>query len=184
MAAVERLLAAGHRYTALGVQQICDEAGVARSAFYVNFGDKTDLLLRVVEAATVDIVWISDQWLSSQPTLGLEALVDAQEQAIGVFRAHAPLLSAYAEVAAYDDKVAAFWRTRLDTVIASAVQRVVDGQAAGDVRAELSPETAARFIVLGSERLMRDHVVVDAGPGDRRLAEEIGRAIWFMLHPG
>ena len=43
--AVERLLEAGESYTSLGVQRICDEAGVARSAFYTNFANKSELLL-------------------------------------------------------------------------------------------------------------------------------------------
>jgi AcrR family transcriptional regulator len=182
LAAVERLLAAGERFTTLGVQRICDEAGVARSAFYVNFADKSDLLVKLMSTATSDVVLISEEWLAAEPMLGPDALAAAQARVIGVFREHAPLLSAYAEVAAYDEQVAAFWRTRLEAVVALTAARIVAGQKSGEVRAELVPDTCARLIVLGGERLMRDHVAEDDGTGDRQFAFGLSRSVYCMLH--
>jgi AcrR family transcriptional regulator len=181
-AAVMRLLERGESYTSLTVREICDEAGVARSAFYVNFADKTDLLLQLTERTVVEIAWVSEAWLTSEPMLGLDALIAAEKEAIGVFRKHAPLLAAYAEVAAYDEQVAVFWRRRLGAVIDAFARRIEHGQASGEVRAGLAPPTCARFIVLGSERVLREHVAGDRGPGDQRMAEEIARAIYAMLH--
>jgi AcrR family transcriptional regulator len=181
-AAVLRLLERGDKYTSLRVGQICDEAGVARSAFYVNFADKTDLLLAFTELTAVEIARVSEAWLASEPMLGLEALIAAEQEAIGVFRQHAALLSAYAEVAAYDEQVAAYWRRLLDELIDALALRIEEGQASGEVRAGLAPRTCARFIVLGSEWLLREHVATDRGPGDQRMAQEIAHAIWAMLH--
>jgi AcrR family transcriptional regulator len=182
LAAVERLLGAGERFTTLGVQRICDEAGVARSAFYVNFADKSDLLVKLMTTATSDVMLISEEWLAAEPMLGPDALAAAQARVIGVFREHAPLLSAYAEVAAYDEQVAAFWRTRLEAVVALTAARIQTGQRTGEVRPELDPDTCARLIVLGGERLMRDHVAADDGAGDERFARGLSRSVWFMLH--
>src|SRR5262245_25985386 len=47
LAVVERLLAEGLRYTEISVARILQEAGIARSTFYVHFRDKTDLLSRL-----------------------------------------------------------------------------------------------------------------------------------------
>lgn len=182
--AVGRLLDSGERYTTLSVQRICREAGVARSAFYVNFDDKTDVLLRLVETAAADIGAIAGTWIESRPTLGLEALVDAQEAAIGAFRTHAALLRAYAEAAGYDDAVARVWQQRLDAVVAVFAGRLREAQAEGSVRAGLDPDTAARFVVLGAERLLRDHVAHPGGAGDREVAARTGELIWAMLRAG
>jgi AcrR family transcriptional regulator len=181
--AVERLLDRGERFTTLTVRGICKEAGVARSAFYVNFTDKTDLLLRLVETATGDIVEIAGGWLGSRPALGLESLVAAQEQAISAYRRHSSLLRAYAEVATYDPQIGRVWRERLDGVVQSLVDELIEAQASGDVRPGLDPRVAARFVVFGSEQVLTDHVARDEGQDDRALAYELAQVIWAMLRP-
>jgi len=183
LAATERLLVGGERFASLSVQRICDEAGVARSAFYVNFDDKTDLLLRLVAAATQDIAEIAAGWIESEPTLGLEALVAAQTRAVAVYREHDALLRASAETAAYEDRVAAVWRGRLDGIIATFAERLRGAQRSGEVRADIDAEVAARLVILGVEQVMRDHVERGADSADRALASHLGQLIWLMLRP-
>jgi AcrR family transcriptional regulator len=182
MGALERMLKRGERFTALNVGAICAEAGTARSAFYVNFEDKVDLLLQVVDAAAHEIALIAEGWLTSDPVLGLDALIDAQERAAVAYRRHAALLAAYAEVAAYDPRVAEYWDAQLASVIRAFAVRIKQGQRAGVVRSDLAPEVCARLIVHGTQAVLREHVRKDSGRGDRALAEKLGRANWSMLH--
>jgi AcrR family transcriptional regulator len=180
--AVKRLLDAGERFSTLSVQTICGEAGVSRSAFYVNFSDKTDLLLRLLEGAMDEIAGVADGWLNAEPFLGLEPLVTAQLNAIRVYRKHSTLLRATAEMAAQDDTVATLWSAWLGDITAAFAKRIRAGQRAGIVRQSLSPTVAAKFVVLGSDRLLREEVMLTNGTSDRRVAREMARAIWSMLH--
>lgn len=181
--ATERLLTGGERFASLSVQRICDEAGVARSAFYVNFDDKTDLLLRLVAAATAEIAEVAAIWIDSEPALALDALIAAQTRAVAVYREHDALLRASAEAAAYDDRISTIWRDRLDGVIATFAERLRRAQRGGDVRADIDAEVAARLIVLGVEQVMRNHVERGVAATDRALASHLGQLIWLMLRP-
>jgi AcrR family transcriptional regulator len=180
--ALERMLDADARFSSLSVQAICTQAGVSRSAFYVNFSDKTEVLLKLLERAMGEVAQVADSWLEGDPQLGLESLLAAQHNAFTVYRKHAPLLRAYNEVAAYDDEVAALWRQWLSEIISAFAKRIRSGQRSGVVRRELSPTTAARFIVLGSDRLLREETASTDGSADRRLAREVAYAIWALLH--
>jgi AcrR family transcriptional regulator len=183
LAATERLLVRGERFASLSVQRICDEAGVARSAFYVNFDDKTDLLLRLVAASMEDIAEIAAGWIHSRPTLSHDALVAAQERAVAVYREHDALLRASAESAAYDDRVAEVWRGRLDGVVTTFAERLRVAQRRGEVRGDIDAEAAARLIVFGVEQVLRDHVERGVASADRALASHLAQLVWLMLGP-
>src|SRR6185437_15242345 len=74
LAATQRLLINGANFTELGVQQICTEAGVARSTFYSHFRDKVDLLVRLAAAFTASSFDFASAWA---PSDGVEGLADA-----------------------------------------------------------------------------------------------------------
>ena len=60
---VERLFEGGTSYTELGIVQIAADAGVARSTFYVHYRDKSELLIRLTEAATDRLFAVSEDWV-------------------------------------------------------------------------------------------------------------------------
>lgn len=175
--AVERLLTAGERFTALGVQRICDEAGVAKSAFYVNFAGKSDLLLRLVESATESLFAASNAWLGGSGEVGFEELVATERNSIRVWREHAPLISAYFEVAAYDAEVAGFWEQRIEVMIGTLARRF-EREGAGR---RVDPRTAAEVIVRGSERTTASHVATRPASEDDRLARQVAEVLWRVL---
>lgn len=179
-AAVERLLAEGHGYTALGVQRIAAEAGIARSTFYLYFPDKTALLMRATEAATEDLFAAAEAWAAE----GFADLADLERTLLAVIgqqRAHADLLAALAEVAGYDEGVAAFWRERVGRFIKVLEDRIEDGRRNGTVAAALDPATTAAWIAWGAERLIAQHVATHAESEDARLAHGLATAIWATL---
>ncbi|WP_354700087.1 hypothetical protein DSM112329_00350 [Paraconexibacter sp. AEG42_29] len=179
LAATVRLLDAGERFTPLTVQRICDEARVARSAFYVNFGDKTELLAQLVAAVTDDVAQVADVWIATPETLTFDALVSALEQATGAFARHAAVLSAYDEVAAYDDRLAGLWNDRVRQIIDAFATRLEDARLTRGLRPDLDVPIAAEFIVLGAERMLRSH---SATPGSgAELAGRLGALLWPMI---
>lgn len=181
LAAAGRLLAAGDRFAALSVGRICAEAGCSRSAFYVNFVDKADLLGRLVDGVAADIEVVAGRWLASRPLLDRAALVDALELALSTFRKHAPVLRAYAELAVHDDEVAHRWDARIDALANALALRLQEGRVAGVVRDDVAVGTAARLVVLGAERLLRDRVTSHPARDDRAFSVELGGLLWAMI---
>lgn len=178
--ATMRYLAAGGSFTSLGVQQICDAAGVARSAFYKNFADKTDLLLRLVEAATEELFDTARAWAAGSG--GRESMIAVHRNSVRVWREHAPLLKAYFEVAAVDPRLAAFWEEGMRTIVELMEARIAAGQAAGLVTGKVRARALAEFVVYGFERRTAQHTASAPASTDREFARELAEIGWILLY--
>src|SRR5688500_17281919 len=105
LAAVERLIADGHSYTELPVQRIAEEAGIARSTFYVHFPDKAQLLIRLAEIATRDLFQAAEGWWLGDHRYGPAGVAATMERMVAGFRAHDTVLLALVELAGYEPEV-------------------------------------------------------------------------------
>jgi AcrR family transcriptional regulator len=177
LAATERLLVGGAGFTELGVKQIADEAGIARSTFYLHFRDKTDLLLRLARETNLQIFEVGEDW---QPIAGgLDQLVRGFADVIAVYRDRAAVVAAIHEVSGYDPVVRDFW----DGEVAKFAERMrvilVEEQRAGRVAADLDPDTAARVMSWGGERVIARHVATRDPADDAKLARELAMQRWY-----
>jgi AcrR family transcriptional regulator len=178
LAATRRLLTGSANFTEIGVQQICAEAGVARSTFYTHFRDKADLLMRLATmvAASFDV---ASAW---EPTDGAKGLADTFLQVIGVYREHIGVVRAVAEVGGYDATVRAFWHDRLDRFRDRTIAVLRDEQDAGRSPASVSLASAARIIVMGGERAIFDHVTDAGSDDDASFARELALTWWYGVY--
>jgi TetR/AcrR family transcriptional regulator, ethionamide resistance regulator len=175
-----RCLAAGESITNLGIQRICDEAGVARSAFYKNFTDKTDLMLRTVQTATGDLFATACAWAAGSG--GRKSMAAAHLNTVRVWREHAPLLKAYFEVAAYDPDLAAFWEERMSAVVDVMEDRIRTGQDQGLVSRKLNATALAEFVVYGFERRTAQHVASAPPSADKQFAQDLADIGWALMY--
>ena len=178
--AVRRLLKDGHGYTALPIQRIADEAGIARSTFYLYFPDKTALLMRITESATESLFTAAEAWLE-HGFADMAALERTILDVIAQRREHADLLAALTEVSGYDEQVAAFWRARVGGFIDLLQGRIEEGQRAGTIVPALDAATTAAWTAWGVERLLAQHVATHPPREDQRLAAGLAGAIWSTL---
>ncbi|GAA0595544.1 TetR family transcriptional regulator [Kribbella sandramycini] len=179
LAAVRRLLAGGATFTELGVQAICKEAGVARSTFYIHFKDKAALLLGLGAEFTSSSFAIASSW---QPQDGPEALADVFSHIVAVYREHAPVRRALAEVAAYDETVRAFWDAELQPFTAGTIALIRLEQDAGRIPADLDPVAVTRIVVPGGERAIVDQVDHGDPAADDAFTRELALTWWHGVY--
>ncbi|RZT82250.1 TetR family transcriptional regulator [Micromonospora violae] len=181
LAATERLLREGVRFTDLGVQRIAAEAGVARSTFYTHFRDKTELLMRLAGTMRETSFDRTGEWSPAGPGDPLAALTEVFADVIRIYRTYAPVLAAVSEVAAYDEVVREYWAAGLERFVARTVQALRVEQEAGRTPASVDPETAGRLIVIGGDRFLADHVsATPADPEtDAAAARELAATWWY-----
>ncbi|MEU8252905.1 TetR/AcrR family transcriptional regulator [Micromonospora inaquosa] len=181
LAATERLLKEGIRFTDLGVQRIAAEAGVARSTFYTHFRDKSELLMRLAGTMRETSFGRTSEWDPAGPGDPLVALTEIFTDVIRIYRTYAPVLAAVSEVAAYDEAVRDYWAAGLERFVARTVDALRIEQQAGRTPADLDVTMASRLIVLGGDRFLADHVsTTPADPDtDAAAARELAATWWY-----
>ncbi|MDX3097363.1 TetR/AcrR family transcriptional regulator [Streptomyces sp. ME19-03-3] len=179
LAATQRLLAGGANFTELGVHQICTEAGVARSTFYSHFRDKVDLLLRLANQLMSSTFDATSAW---RPSDGVEGLEEAFLHVIKVYRRHAAVRRALAEVAAYDSAVHDYFSAELRQFTDWTITVLRGEQAAGRTPDDLDPVSATRIIVTGGERALTDQVTTADPAGDPAFARELAHTWWHGIY--
>ncbi|GGO04833.1 TetR/AcrR family transcriptional regulator [Micromonospora parathelypteridis] len=181
LAATERLLQEGVRFTDLGVQRIAAEAGVARSTFYTHFRDKSELLMRLAGTMRESSFDRTGGWDPGGPGDQLAVLTEVFSDVIRIYRTYAPVLAAISEVAAYDEVVREYWTAGLERFVARTVQVLRVEQQAGRTPTSLDAETASRLIVYGGDRFLADHVsTTSADPEtDAAAARELAATWWY-----
>lgn len=177
--ATERLLASGTPYIALSVEQLCSEAGVARSTFYVHFRDKGELVTRVAERMLGQLSDAAEAWWV--PAAGREELLAATRRLVGVYARHRAVLAALAETAAYDAELRKVQERLVDRHARPLVELIEVGRSDGTIRDVHTRETVVALVGMvqvACERLARD----DEDALDR-LAEALTSIAWHALYP-
>lgn len=187
--AVEALLDEGASYPELSVATIAEAAGMARSTFYVHFGDKTELLIRLATTATADIVAEGERWLAAdvpETIADPDNITATMSRIIAVYRRHRSIFEAVLAAAGYDPLVAEFWRRHISVLFVAGTQNLELGQQLGVIDPIVHVEPLARMAAWSIERTISMHVAEHPDPGpattlDVELAETMGRALWQML---
>ena len=180
--ATESLLRDGRRFTELAVESIASAAGVARSTFYVQFSDKSDLLIRLAARATDELFAASDDWWEHDHSGGTGPLAEVMLRMTRIYRRHAAVLGAVAEVAGYDEAVAAFWRQRLDGYAEYMRGQLEAEQRSGRVAPEVDPRSTAFIVVWSVERSVAEHVRARAPRHDPAFSRQLARTAWLAIY--
>ncbi|NMO55891.1 TetR/AcrR family transcriptional regulator [Actinoplanes sp. TBRC 11911] len=178
LAAVERSLEGGERFTDLSVQRIVETAGIASSTFYVHFRDKSDVLLSLA-AKLKDTSFNRVTVWDPDGTDPFPAMVEILTGVIAVYREHAALLRAVLEVAAYDEAVRQMWNDELERQVALGRRWLEAAQRDGMTSAGVRTDTAVRVLVHGGIQAITHHIATGDPADDAAVAREIAEIQWF-----
>lgn len=182
--AVETLLDDGHRFAELSVATIADAAGMARSTFYVHFSDKTELLIRLAQTATSDIVAEGERWLAagaSSVRADPASITATMRRVIAVYRRHESIFDAVLAATGYDPLVAEFWRRHIEVLFLSGSRSLRRAQELGALDESVDVDSLARMAAWSIERTVSMHVADQPSSTDERLARTMGRSLWLMV---
>ncbi len=158
-AALEQAVAGS--FKDLTVEGVTREAGVSRSAFYVYFGDKEELLLGALEDLIADHrERLGTCWAEGEdPRRALERGIYAVAR---TYSDNSELLGLAFETATYDEEVRELWMALLESVIETTADHIRVLQRDGRIAAGLDAGALAEGLVLMSERSFQ----VNLGDGD------------------
>jgi TetR/AcrR family transcriptional regulator, ethionamide resistance regulator len=162
LTATEELLDEGRSYAELSVEQIASRAGRPRTAFYLYFRDKRELLMRLTEDVAETLYQEADRWWSGTR---------------GTWAEHASLLGAMVEASTYDQEIGEFWRGLVGRFIDATERRLVaDGEEPGAAAAKafvlcwMANHACYQQVARGES--LDDPALLDA------LAEILGRSVY------
>ncbi len=173
LAAMERLLENGHRFAALTVEQLTDEAGIARGTFYLHFRDKGELVARLMSQVTEEIIASTGTWLSDAEDARHQVLQQALVGMVETFKKHQAILAAVNDTAPYDQNVASLYRTMVDRICAQSRVSLATIQRKGRSRPGATDDVAevlSWMIVMYCARFIGER----NGAELDRLAESLG----------
>lgn len=127
--ALERLLDRGLTITAISVDALAREAGIARATFYLHFRDKGELVARLIARVADEVVGAGGLWFVHAEDARFEDLRAAMARFFETYMKHQAILAAAAETAPYDAQVASLHTRMLERFVAEsrqAVQRIAD----------------------------------------------------------
>jgi AcrR family transcriptional regulator len=182
--ALASLLSEGESLTRLSVERLLARADVARSTFYAHYDGKAALLRDVGAEVVTEVLEASRRWSKLPDDADREALREALDHLVAVYREHATLMGAMTEVAGYDEPV----RQELSRLItvgqAELTRHVQRGQRKGSVRADVDPVMTIRWLMWMVERCL--YAMVRTAPAHevRRHVDAATGIIWSALYEG
>ena len=178
LAAAERLLARGSTFSALTMQQIAAEAGVARSTVYLYFREKDTILIRLAERLSAGSFALVGPWSPADPG-ALDSLTRTLLAVIRHYREHAPILRAVLEMSGQDRALGQFWDGELTKFINLSRDWLRIEQEAGRTAADLDVDTASQVIIFGGNRVIAGHALNGNPDRDEAVARELAVNQWF-----
>lgn len=180
--AMQRLLLQGSSFTQVSVEQLAAEAGISRATFYLHFRDKGELVARLMDRVTAEIIEASV--LQSPETVTREELKKTIKAVVNVYLRHYAVMAAIVETSAYDEQVAALFRAMMEQLVdvnRRALQRL---KQAGRQQADL-PTQVADVITWAFERSCHQLIHGRKPAQVTAVIEALTHVIWTAVYaPG
>src|SRR6185436_17624493 len=165
------------------VDEITRAAGISRSAFYVHFRDKEDLLLAAVEEVAGDLYEMADRWWHGEGESPAERVRNAMTGVVAVWGRHASLMRATIDASGYGEEVRERWFGIVQRFIDATAEHLTAERERGLVAEQLDPVGAAEALVWGVERYCYRYLSRERRPPEG-VVEQL-TSVWVSaLYPG
>jgi TetR/AcrR family transcriptional regulator, ethionamide resistance regulator len=158
-----------HPFREMTVERVMERTGLSRPSFYVYFGDRYELVTRLLEGVggllyALDLPWTSGDVVRGRGEAA-GTLREVLRRRAEAFDEYGPVIRAISDAASYDDRIEEVYRRGLlERTIQAVGDRVFRDVAAGLSPGELDPRETARALVLMTERYLLD--AYGGGPGE------------------
>jgi len=124
LAASERLLAAGNNFASISIEQLAAEAGMARGTFYLHFRDKGELVARLLNQLTDEMVQSFGTWVDHAELATRKDVQAAVTGMIRSFKRHQAIIAAVRGTMISDPVVADLYSKMVHKIAALAQKSI------------------------------------------------------------
>jgi len=174
------LMADGTPFRDLSVNRIVGAAGLARSTFYLSYGDKAGML-RALSASSLDRLYAGARsWIRKGPDATREDIAAGMRQVIDGFLEDEAVMRAVAEASVYEPSVREHYEKGVDAYAGAMERMIRRGVKAGRMR-DVAPGPTAATLAWMTERTV-SRVRPGAPPAQLdAIAEALGDVVWQTL---
>lgn len=138
LAAIQRLLEENKNFGTLSVEQLSSEAGLSRGTFYFHFKDKNDLVVRLVEYLTDQLVAGLGNWGLGLDWASKEDVNQAVEGVVRCLYEHRAIVVAIRDTMSGDPEIRQLYENMIMQISFRAQESVGKVLARGDAREGMS----------------------------------------------
>ncbi|HUA12406.1 MAG TPA: TetR family transcriptional regulator [Solirubrobacteraceae bacterium] len=135
------------------VASIMLRTGLKRPAFWTHFRDRNDVILRIAERISKELVTASNTWLEGDLPTGTD-LTHAIERATMVYAEHSAVLRALADAAPTDEQAEAAYRGIVESLVDAGTRRIRAEQSNGTISRQIDAEETTRALLWMNERYL------------------------------
>jgi AcrR family transcriptional regulator len=179
--ATERLMAGGGNFTALSVEKLCREAGIARSTYYLYFKDKGQLIRELGLTIAGELLQTTWRWWDISSAVTLPQLCRALRETLKIYRQHQAIFASMAEAASYDPEVRAAFDALLEAMTQRSFDAVREGQRRGTIHKDVS-QASCMALVWMMERVAYHRVRNGSDADLQQAAKVLANIIWRALY--
>jgi AcrR family transcriptional regulator len=180
IAALERLLAAGRAFSAVTIEELAAEAGIARSTFYVHFRDRAALLRQTAEVVLEDLQDVATPLLEYGDAVTIEAVRSTMRAVMDAYRPHELLMQPVLAAAHQDPDVRAAYERAITRTAATVEAFIVTQRRHGRIR-ELGARETATALVRMVERTVTQEVMGLSAARRERIADALAQIVWHAV---
>lgn len=180
--ATEKLLNDGYSFLELSVDQLCKEAGIGRSTYYVYFDDKSDLIRALAAKISDEMIHGSRTWFDVASHATREQFHRSITDTLRIYVRHKAVFKSLAETASYDPSVREAFDNLLGAYNERSVEAVKEGKSSGVIRAEVD-ESTLLAVVWMFERISYRMLQDDSSEEQIRKAADVATNVaWRVLY--
>lgn len=169
-------------YRDLTVDEIAREAGISRSAFYLHFRDRSELLAAALGEVAGELERLAGRWWANRAGPAVQVR-EAVSGFVAAYGEHAAVLRLAGDASVHDEELRRLWLAMVGRLIEATSAQIAAEQRRGTIGGQLDPVAAAEALVWMSERCCRVYLA-----GGARSAEELVEqltGVWTAaLYPG
>jgi len=181
VSALEKLLNQGESFTALSIEQIAKNAGIARATFYLHFRNKGELVGQLMKRVGKEMRNAAKDSVADRTYPVREDFLQFMKNAIDVKYRHRAAIRAIVETASYDPDVAQVYQAFMEQMVGDTRQFIAKLQATGRAHPDVSLELAD-VLTWAAERccnqLLKDG---DSLATRHKLAQSLTHVVWNSI---
>lgn len=168
-------------FAQISIEDLANQAGIQRTAFYFYFANKQEVLAKLIEKVADALYEKAQTWLV-QVEGDQDDLEQAMDEIVGVFSEHATTFRAAVEVSTYVDQMGEFWRMLVGRFIDATEAKIrSDQRQGGPVRKSIDPHLTAEALVWMTERYCYQIIAVDSERDPRDVVKTLASIYRYVL---